>query len=105
MSALPQAQQTRVFELDASDAIIAMNRWYAEAMPITASAWVAASCISGWLAPSQRCTLRSRDSAVNRCRKMPTGGAPGGEQEHPFFSGADATAAASRVLQVDGNVR
>lgn len=37
---LPKAQQTRIFELDAGAAITAMNRWYAEANPITASAWV-----------------------------------------------------------------
>lgn len=38
---LPKAQQTRVFELDASQAIVAMNRCYAEANPVTASTWVA----------------------------------------------------------------
>ena len=38
---LPKAQQTRVFELDANTAIERMNRWYAEAHPITATTWVA----------------------------------------------------------------
>lgn len=37
---LPKAQQTRVFELDAQTAIECMNRWYAEANPITATTWV-----------------------------------------------------------------
>ena len=37
---LPKAQQTRVFEMDAQAAIVAMNRWYAEANPVTATAWV-----------------------------------------------------------------
>ena len=37
---LPKAQQTRVFELDAQTAIERMNRWYAEANPITATTWV-----------------------------------------------------------------
>jgi glycolate oxidase FAD binding subunit len=37
---LPKAQQTRVFELDAHAAIECMNRWYAEANPITATTWV-----------------------------------------------------------------
>ena len=38
---LPKAQQTRVFEFDAQTAIERMNRWYAEANPITATTWVA----------------------------------------------------------------
>lgn len=37
---LPKAQQTRVFELDAPTAIERMNRWYAEANPVTATVWV-----------------------------------------------------------------
>jgi glycolate oxidase FAD binding subunit len=37
---LPKAEATRVFEMDAATAIEAMNRWYAEADPITASTWV-----------------------------------------------------------------
>jgi len=37
---LPKARQTRVFELDAQTAIERMNRWYAEANPITATTWV-----------------------------------------------------------------
>lgn len=37
---LPKAQQTRVFEFDAQTAIERMNRWYAEANPITATTWV-----------------------------------------------------------------
>lgn len=37
---LPKAQQTRVFELDAQTAIERMNRWYAEANPITATTWI-----------------------------------------------------------------
>lgn len=37
---LPKAQQTRVFEMDAQAAIVAMNRWYAEANPVTATKWV-----------------------------------------------------------------
>ena len=37
---LPKAQQTRVFEMDAKSAIVAMNRWYAEANPVTATTWV-----------------------------------------------------------------
>ncbi len=37
---LPKAQATRVFELDATKAVDAMNRWYAEADPITATTWV-----------------------------------------------------------------
>jgi glycolate oxidase FAD binding subunit len=37
---LPKAQTTRVFEMDAATAIEAMNRWYAEADPMTASTWV-----------------------------------------------------------------
>ena len=37
---LPKAQQTRVFDLDAQSAIVAMNRWYAEANPVTATTWV-----------------------------------------------------------------
>ena len=37
---LPKAQQTRVFEFDAQTAIKRMNRWYAEANPITATTWV-----------------------------------------------------------------
>lgn len=40
---LPKAQQTRVFEMDANTAIERMNRWYAVANPITATAWVAGS--------------------------------------------------------------
>lgn len=36
---LPKTQQTRVFELDAQAAIERMNRWYAEANPITATTW------------------------------------------------------------------
>ena len=37
---LPKAQLTRVFDLDAATAIQRMNRWYAEACPITATTWV-----------------------------------------------------------------
>ena len=37
---LPKAQQTRVFELDEQIVIERMNRWYAEANPITATTWV-----------------------------------------------------------------
>ena len=37
---LPKAQQTRVFDMDAQSAIVAMNRWYAEANPVTATTWV-----------------------------------------------------------------
>ena len=37
---LPKSQQTRVFEMDAQAAIEAMNRWYAEANPVTATTWV-----------------------------------------------------------------
>ncbi|MGL5005406.1 MAG: glycolate oxidase subunit GlcE, partial [Casimicrobium sp.] len=37
---LPKAQATRVFEMNAKDAIEKMNRWYAEANPITATTWV-----------------------------------------------------------------
>jgi glycolate oxidase FAD binding subunit len=37
---LPKAQQTHVFELDAQTAIERMNRWYAEANPITAITWL-----------------------------------------------------------------
>ena len=37
---LPKAQLTRVFEMDAQSAIVAMNRWYADANPVTATAWV-----------------------------------------------------------------
>jgi glycolate oxidase FAD binding subunit len=37
---LPKAQQTRVFEFDAQTAIERMNRWYAEANPVTATTWV-----------------------------------------------------------------
>jgi glycolate oxidase FAD binding subunit len=37
---LPKAQQTRVFEFDAQTAIERVNRWYAEANPITATTWV-----------------------------------------------------------------
>jgi glycolate oxidase FAD binding subunit len=37
---LPKAQQTHVFELDAQTAIERMNRWYAEANPITATTWL-----------------------------------------------------------------
>jgi glycolate oxidase FAD binding subunit len=37
---LPKAQATQVFEMDATLAIDAMNRWYGEADPITATTWV-----------------------------------------------------------------
>ncbi len=37
---LPKAQATRVFEMNAIDAIEKMNRWYAEANPMTATTWV-----------------------------------------------------------------
>jgi glycolate oxidase FAD binding subunit len=37
---LPKAQATRVFETNVMDAIEKMNRWYAEANPITATTWV-----------------------------------------------------------------
>jgi glycolate oxidase FAD binding subunit len=37
---LPKAQATRAFDMNASDAIEKMNRWYAEANPITATTWV-----------------------------------------------------------------
>ncbi len=37
---LPKAQQTRVFQMDAQAAIAAMNRWYAETNPVTATTWV-----------------------------------------------------------------
>ncbi len=37
---LPKAEATRVFEMDSATAIEAMNRWYAEADPITATTWV-----------------------------------------------------------------
>ena len=37
---LSKAQQTRVFETDAQTAIVSMNRWYAEANPVTATTWV-----------------------------------------------------------------
>jgi glycolate oxidase FAD binding subunit len=37
---LPKAQATRVFDMDTAKAIEAMNRWYAEADPITATTWV-----------------------------------------------------------------
>ncbi len=37
---LPKAQATRVFEIGTAKAIEAMNRWYSEADPITATTWV-----------------------------------------------------------------
>jgi glycolate oxidase FAD binding subunit len=37
---LPKGQATRVFEMNSTDAIEKMNRWYAEANPITATTWV-----------------------------------------------------------------
>jgi glycolate oxidase FAD binding subunit len=37
---LPKAQATRVFDLNAADAIDKMNRWYGQAHPITATTWV-----------------------------------------------------------------
>ncbi len=37
---MPKEQQTRVFEMHAQAAIVAMNRWYAEANPVTATTWV-----------------------------------------------------------------
>ena len=37
---LPKALQTRVFEMDGQSAIVAMNRWYADANPVTAATWV-----------------------------------------------------------------
>ncbi len=37
---LPKAQQTRVFDLNAADAIDKMNRWYGQAHPVTATTWV-----------------------------------------------------------------
>ncbi len=37
---LAKAQQTRVFEMGADAAIVGMNRWYAEANPITATVWL-----------------------------------------------------------------
>lgn len=37
---LPKAQATRVFEMDSAQAIESMNRWYADADPITATTWV-----------------------------------------------------------------
>jgi glycolate oxidase FAD binding subunit len=37
---LPKAQATLVFEMDATKAIEAMNRWYADADPITATTWL-----------------------------------------------------------------
>lgn len=37
---LPKAHQTRVFDMDAITAIEKMNRWYADAHPITATTWV-----------------------------------------------------------------
>jgi glycolate oxidase FAD binding subunit len=37
---LPKATETRVYELDALAAVRAMNRWYAEADPISATTWV-----------------------------------------------------------------
>lgn len=37
---LPKAQETRIFEMGADAAIVAMNRWYAEANPITATVWL-----------------------------------------------------------------
>jgi glycolate oxidase FAD binding subunit len=37
---LPKTQATRVFDMNAVDAIEKMNRWYADANPMTATAWV-----------------------------------------------------------------
>ncbi len=37
---LPKAQATRVFEMESANAIEAMNRWYSEADPITATTFV-----------------------------------------------------------------
>ncbi len=37
---LPKASVTRVFEMSADAAVVAMNRWYVEANPITGTVWV-----------------------------------------------------------------
>jgi len=37
---LPKATVTQVYELDAEAAVVAMNRWHAEADPISATTWV-----------------------------------------------------------------
>lgn len=93
----PKAQQTRVFELDAAAAISAMNRWYAEANPITASTWVAGRLYL---------RLAGAEPAV-RAAVAKLGGdlLPDDdswwrawcEQQHPFFAGADETAPLLRV--------
>ena len=94
---LPKTQQTRVFELDAKAAINAMNRWYAEANPITASTWVAGRLYL---------RLAGAESAVHTAVTK-LGGEPLSddltwwqawrEQQHPFFAGADETAPLIRV--------
>ena len=85
---LPKAQQTRVFELDAQTAIERMNRWYAEANPITATAWLGGKLYV---------RLAGAEPAV-RSAASSLGGEPLGndgdwwrdwrEQRHVFFAGA-----------------
>jgi len=87
---LPKARQTRVFELDAAAAINAMNRWYAEANPVTASAWVDGKLYL---------RLAGAEPAVSAAAQR-LGGEPLAadetwwqdwrEQRHAFFAGDDA---------------
>lgn len=86
---LPKAQQTRVFEMGAPGAIAAMNRWYAEANPVTATTWV-----NGHL----YVRLAGAEPAVNSAVAKLGGEALANdgdwwrdwrEQSHAFFSGDD----------------
>ena len=84
---LPKAQQTRVFELNANMAIERMNRWYAEANPITAITWIGGKLYV---------RLAGAEPAVNSAASK-LGGEPlpsdvdwwrdWREQTHAFFSG------------------
>jgi glycolate oxidase FAD binding subunit len=87
---LPKTQQTRVFDLDAVSAVIAMNRWYAEANPITAATWV-----NGKL----HIRLAGAEPAVNSSAARLGGELLGDdvawwrdwrEQQHAFFAGEHA---------------
>ncbi|MCX8098136.1 MAG: glycolate oxidase subunit GlcE [Casimicrobiaceae bacterium] len=83
---LPKASETRVFELAPEAAVKAMNRWYAEADPISATTWVDGRLYVRFCGaePAVRAAAARRGGEI-----LPEAEAwwrRWREQEHPFFA-------------------
>ncbi|MBL8311824.1 MAG: glycolate oxidase subunit GlcE [Burkholderiales bacterium] len=94
---LPQSQQTRVFELGAEDAVVAMNRWYAAANPITASVWVGGRLYVRLAGAEPAVRLAATNLGGEALADDARWWRDWREQGHPFFAASDASSPLIRV--------